>query len=72
MKLENVLKFFSGHINIPPSDLCITLMFTHTSKYPSTSTCSIELHIPTMYRKFEDFRHAVDFAISNSEEFGNL
>ena len=46
MKLENVLKFFSGHINIPPSDLCITLMFTHTSKYPSTSTCSIELHIP--------------------------
>ena len=71
VSLEQVLSFFTGSIVIPPTGFhgCC-LGFSTDDPYPTASTCSNELKLPTKYDQFIEFKEACSTAFSSHGGFG--
>ncbi|KAF5282381.1 hypothetical protein FQR65_LT14317 [Abscondita terminalis] len=72
--LEDILIFATGADAIPSlgfgKKLEIHFLHDTNMKYPKANTCGLELHLPTCYTNYEDFKNNMDFGIGNSKEFG--
>lgn len=69
--IGDVLNFFTGAKSPPPLGFAeATLNFNPTNPYPTSSTCSLCLTLPSRYDQFEDFKTAFVFAIQNHGGFG--
>jgi len=68
-----VLSFFTGAIKIPIGgfDCGATLSFSAQAYYPSTSTCALQLTLPTqIYNDELSFREKHSFAFKHPCGFG--
>ena len=70
--LQDVLVFFTGSSAIPPLGFPViaSLNFNDENPYPSASTCSISLTLPTKYSAFSDFKQKFVFAMTGHGGFG--
>ena len=71
--LSDCLSFFTGASIIPPTgfDTECTLNFNSVNVYPTASTCSLTLTLPSMfYGKYFAFKEEMLFAFKNNGGFG--
>ena len=71
--LQEVLSFFTGSIRIPIGgfDCDAILCFSPQAYYPSTSTCALQLTLPTQFYNDEaSFREQCTFAFTHPCGFG--
>jgi hypothetical protein len=69
--LEDILSFFTGASHPPPLGFPdATLNFNPTNIYPTASTCSLCLTLPTKYESFDTFKEAFVFAMQCHGGFG--
>ena len=70
--LEDVLAFFTGSGTVPPMGfpMAASLHFNEQNPYPTVSTCSLSLTLPTKYSTYSDFKNNFLFAIQNHGGFG--
>ena len=61
--LEDVLACFTGSGTVPP--MAASLHFKEQNPYPTASTCSLSLTLPTKYSTYSDFKNNFLFAIQN-------
>ena len=61
VSLRSVLSFFSGGEEIPPMGFQFEpeLNFNPDNVYPTASTCAVQLTLPTRYKEYEAFKHAM-------------
>ena len=71
MTLSTIMNFFTGAEEIPPSGFSTepTLYF-NTDLYPTASTCGVELTLPSIYSRYEDFKRNMDIALQSHGGFG--
>jgi len=73
-RFEDILIFCTGADRIPPAGFSprATIVFSKTSKFPESKTCSNILSLPlgSGTNTYEWFRDTMDFAILNSQGFG--
>ena len=64
--------FFSGSSEVPPMGFPHdpAINFSNTSKYPTSSTCALELTLPTMHEIYKDFKESLDTAFIMHGGFG--
>ena len=74
VSLDKVLAFFSGSSDVPPLGFPYdpVISFNDTSDYPTSSTCALELTLPTTHSKYKDFKEALDTAFVMHGGFGNF
>ena len=70
--LSTILSFVTGAEDIPPLGFPhdATLGFSESNPYPTASTCSIQLMLPSKYATYEDFRKYLLYAMVNHSGFG--
>jgi len=72
VSLETVMSFFSGADDIPhwgyPHEPLIN--FNPDSAYPTASTCTLQLTLPTCYSEYLAFKRALDTAFTMHGGFG--
>ena len=70
--MGNLLSFFTGAEYIPPMGFNdATLNFNDSNLYPTASTCSLSLTLPTQYYKsYNAFKDNIIFGIQNHGGFG--
>ncbi len=71
--LERVLNFFSGSEEIPPEGFpnIPTLSFNNDNPFPTSSTCAVELTLPTRYSKDSvQFKKMMNIAFTCRGGFG--
>ena len=63
--------FATGASYPPPLgfDRSPRLEFT-IGKYPTANTCGLTLYIPIFYEEYDYFKEAIEFAVQNSQSFG--
>lgn len=56
--LECILQFFSGARQIPPLGFSAEpeLNFNFNNRYPTASTCAVQLTLPTAYSTYDIFK----------------
>ena len=66
------MSFFTDGEEIPPSGFptTSTLYFTIDGPYPTASTCGVELTLPSIYNRYEDFKRNMDIAMESHGGFG--
>lgn len=64
--------FFTGSGAIPPLGFpeAASLHFNDQNPYPTASTCSLSLTLPTKYSAYHDFRNNFLFVMKNHGGFG--
>ena len=69
--------FFSSGYKVIPLKFNPELKFLHDveengalSQFPKANTCACTLCLPTVHKKYEDFKQAMTFALQNSKGFG--
>ena len=71
MTLEGILNFCTGSTHPLPGDsFDCTLKFNHLDPYPTASTCSLTLTLPTQYQLYIDFKEACRVAFTLHGGFG--
>ena len=67
-----ILSFFTGAHEIPPLGLPHEpqMSFSATSPYPTSSTCAIQLTLPSKYEAKEEFEAKMDQAFLSHGGFG--
>lgn len=72
VSLGMILSFFSGADDIPPMGYAHApaINFNHSSLYPTSSTCALQLTLPTCYSEYGLFKHALDTAFTMHGGFG--
>ena len=73
--MEDILVFFSGASRLPPLGFqkSPTLNFSEENLYPTASTCSLILNIPTRYGSdYESFKGALHIDFKFHGGFGKL
>ena len=73
VSLKDVLIFFSGANAVPPLGFPRppSLHFIHgPSPLPTASTCSLELHLPTIHSNYAAFKEAMITGIMGHGGFG--
>ena len=67
-----VMSFFSGADDIPPMGYPRDpeLNFNPSSRYPTASTCALQLTLPTCYDQYDQFKGALDVAFKMHGGFG--
>lgn len=72
--LEKVLYFFTGTEIVPVTgfDDVPVLNFSHSNKYPTASTCAIELTLPARCDNYPSFKQNMDVGMLNHGGFGLL
>ncbi|KAB0795188.1 hypothetical protein PPYR_12027 [Photinus pyralis] len=73
--LADILIFATGADCVPPLGFPIVpkIMFLHgenSGKYPLANTCALNLKIPTIHKRYDDFKANLDFAFGNCKSFG--
>ncbi|XP_078000538.1 tenascin-N-like [Glandiceps talaboti] len=68
--LAKVLQFITGCTVLPPKSYGRILVEYQAKGLPKTNTCFKEIFIPTSYVNYNDFRNAMDYAISHCDGFG--
>ena len=72
--LKDVLIFFSGSDRVPPLgyDVSPSLVFLHHSnaRFPTASTCDLQLRLPASYVDYEGFKEAMLLGIKGNNGFG--
>lgn len=69
--LKDVLSSFTGAESISPLGFNdATLSFNDENPYPTSSTCSQCLTLPSKYEKYADFKEHFIFALCNHGGFG--
>ena len=66
------MNFFSGATDVPPAGYEVdpTINFNGNNVYPTSSTCALQLTLPTLYLNFESFKSALDTAFLMHRGFG--
>ena len=72
MTLVDVLTFYTGSDKVPPLGFvpAPTLAFNSAAYYPSSSTCSLTLYLPTKYEDYCAFKSRLLYAFKNHGGFG--
>lgn len=72
VSLGMILTFFSGADDITPMGYVHApeINFNHSSPYPTSSTCALQLTLPTCYSEYGPFKHALDTAFTMHGGFG--
>ena len=71
VSLEMILSFFTGADAIPPLGYqSVTLNFNSMNKYPTASTCAVQLTLPTRHTEYKDFKRELNVAFSMHGGFG--
>ena len=74
VKLDDLLAFSTGADRIPPLGLSIqpSLVFLHGACgiYPTSSTCSLEVRLPTTHSDYLSFKDAMIAALKGHGGFG--
>ena len=73
VSLRDILSFFTGSSAIPPLgfDIDPTLSFNHNAVYPTASTCTFSLTLPTRYyNDYNQFKLKIDQAFTCHGGFG--
>jgi len=72
--MGSILSFFNGADQIPPLGFDeATLNFSDNDPYPTASTCTLCLTLPTKYHgSYSDFKENFTFAMHNHGGFGLL
>ena len=72
LTLEDVLVFVTGADHVPPMgfEKRLTLSFDSNSLYPTASTCSLTLYLPTRFVEYEDFKTGMIEGIVSGFGFG--
>ena len=72
--LEDVLMFMTGAEEMPTDgygcSVAPCVYFNDDQPYPTASMCSISLTLPTKYKSYNDFKHAMDTAMKCHGGFG--
>ena len=70
--LQDILVFFTGSDTIPPLGFPVTasLNFNDQNPYPTASTCSISITLPTKYSAYPEFKEKFLFAMTCHGGFG--
>ena len=63
---------FSGACNVPPAgyDVDPAIYFSNESKYPTASTCVLQLTLTICYSDFSSFKEALDTGFLMHGGFG--
>ena len=66
------MNFFTDAEETPPSGFPIqpTFYLISSSPYPNTSMYDVELTLPTVYERYEDFRRNMDMVLQFHGGFG--
>jgi len=66
------LRFFTGSERIPPEGFSeCTLCFNAKNKYPMSSTCGLNLTLPTKYvDNYEEFKRNMIYGFKHNGGFG--
>ena len=66
------MSFFTGAEEIPPMgyDRTPEINFNSSSPYPTSSTCALQLTLPTRYSEYGPFKRALDAAFIMHGGFG--
>ena len=73
MTVERVYKIVTGCTTIPPLGLPeqISIAFKHSCNcLPTTSTCALEITLPTHIQSFEKMKEAMISALIDGQGFG--
>ncbi len=72
VSLTMLMIFFTGAEEIPPMGYLYEpeLNFSPISPYPTSSTCALQLTLPTCYVEYGPFRDAMDTALLTNGGFG--
>ena len=72
VSLETVMNFFSGASDVPPAgyDVDPAIYFSNENVYPTSSTCALQLTLPTCYSDFYSFKEALDTGFLMHGGFG--
>ncbi|XP_065885983.1 uncharacterized protein [Dysidea avara] len=70
--LSLALRFFTGSERIPPEGFAeCTLYFNANNKYPTASTCGLNLTLPTKYvDKYEEFKRNMIYGFKHNGGYG--
>ena len=60
--MTEMVQFIVGHPYLPTKKLQIT--FT-SIPYPDSDACFLSVKLPNVYNKYEEFKHAMNTAISS-------
>ena len=74
-RLEDVMVFFSASDRIHPLGFKVTpsIVFLHgNAKLPTSSTCALELRLPTIHTCYEDFKEAMILGVRGHDGFGGV
>ena len=66
------MSFFSGTTTIPPLGYSHipTINFTSVDKYPTASTCTLQLTLPIIHSTYDEFKDAMLTAMLMNGGFG--
>ena len=72
VSLKMILSFFTGADDIPPMGYAHApeLNFNPNSPYPTSSTCALQLTLPTRYSDYGPYKQALDTAFTMHGGFG--
>ena len=71
VKLDTLLSFFTGADVLPPLGYkTVTLDFNNSNIYPTASTCSIQLTLPTKHSTYDEFKHHMIVGLTMHGGFG--
>ena len=75
--LEDVLVFFTGADQVPPlgfdKDCSVTFLHNPTSKLATSSTCDLELCLPTCHGEdYTSFKEAFTMSLKDNDGFGGV
>lgn len=66
-----ILSFFTGADRVPPLGYeSVVLSFNHENPYPTSSTCAVELTLPTKQQEYDTFKSHLDVAFTMHGGFG--
>ena len=72
VSLGMIMSFFTGAEDVPPMGYSHPpeLNFNPSSPYPTSSTCALQLTLPTCYSEYDPFKRALDTAFTMHGGFG--
>ncbi len=69
--LDMIVSFFTSAERVPPLGYSsVVLSFNHKNPYPTSSTCAVELTLPTIHQDFDTFKRHLDVAFTMHGGFG--
>ena len=73
--IEDVLVFITGSDRVPPLgfDVKVKVMFLHSGRFCTSSTCDLQLRIPISHgENYEAFEEAMIMSLKDNDGFGGV